>query len=100
MAWKCEVTDTFGGEANYSWVRRATIPAGPENEPQRSIMKRAKHALQLTGMRGVTTRMNGFEGYEFRPSGMCMVAFVQWDNWSVEGEAADAKARPTPTVAP
>lgn len=27
--WNVELTDTFGGEANYSWVRRATIEVLP-----------------------------------------------------------------------
>jgi hypothetical protein len=31
LEWHCELTDTFGGEANYSWIRRETLqlPAGP-----------------------------------------------------------------------
>ena len=85
-----ELTDTFGGEANYSWVRRAKI-ASPEwtrfkdwdgdgrREPrafQRTVMRDAKAAVGLTGVRGVTVSYG--DGYEFRPYGAAMVMFVQW----------------------
>lgn len=85
-----EMTDTFGGEANYGWVRRATI-AAPEwttfkgwdgngrREPrayQRTVMRRAKAAVGMTGARGVTYSMG--DGYEFRPYGMARVIFVTW----------------------
>jgi hypothetical protein len=86
-----ELTDTFGGEANYSWVRRAKV-ASPEwttfkdwdgngrREPrafQRTLMRRAKAAVGLTGIRGRTESYG--DTYEFRPYGMCQVMFVTWD---------------------
>ena len=103
MTYAVELTDTFGGEANYSWVRRARI-ASPEwsifkdwdgngtREPgafqrtvmrrarafQRTVMRRAKAAVGLTGVRGITTQHG--DGYEFRPYGACMVMFVQWED--------------------
>ena len=89
MAWQCEYTDTFGGEANYSWVRRAIIPAGKEHETQASLMRRAKRALNLTGVRGRTQRQSGTGDYEFHPWGCCTVAFVSWDDWSDEAEIVD-----------
>jgi hypothetical protein len=85
-----EYTDTFGGEANYGWVRRADISV-PEwtafkdwdgngrREPKgyrRAVMRRAKAAVGLTGVRGVTHDMG--DGYEFRPYSMCTVMFVSW----------------------
>jgi hypothetical protein len=69
----CEYTDTFGGEANYSWVRRAEI-AVPEHAPQRTVMRPAKAALGLTGCAGKTTSYG--DTYEFRPAGSCTVLFV------------------------
>ena len=75
MAWKCEYTDTFSGEANYSWVRRETIAHVPGEKTPRT-MRRAKAALGLTGLRGTTIALG--DGFEFRPYGMCTVAFVQW----------------------
>ena len=61
-----EYTDTFAGEANYSWVRRATITMpeithhgydgigyGRANcTYRRELMRKAKAAVGLTGVRG------------------------------------------------
>lgn len=94
MAWKCEYTDTFGGEANYSWARRATIAAGAQGETQSSIMRRAKAALGITGMRGKTESYG--DSYTFRPIGMCTVAFVTWDDWSDDAEKADSIVQAAP----
>ena len=69
-----ELTDTFGGEANYSWVRRATIPA---TESRRALMRRAKAALGLSGMRGRVSEYGA--GIEFRPYRSCTVLFVTFD---------------------
>ncbi len=90
MGYVVEYTDTFGGEANYAWVRRAKVAhrewthfadwdGSGRREPkgyQADLMRRAKAAVGLTGVRGVTTRMG--DGYEFRPYGMCTVLFVTW----------------------
>ena len=64
-----EYTDTFGGEANYCWVKRETVSM-PEltyygydggsnytkanNVFKRELMKRAKSVMGLTGVRGKT----------------------------------------------
>lgn len=82
MAYEVELTDTFGGEANYSWVRRATVGGRIDDadwtpaKEQRVVMLQAKREMGLTGVRGTTTRFG--DGYEFRPYGMCQVMFVQW----------------------
>lgn len=64
-----EYTDTFGGEANYCWVKRETVTMpelthygydGGSNYVKankmfrRELMKRAKAAMGLTGIRGQT----------------------------------------------
>lgn len=83
-----EYTDTFGGEANYSWVTRKQVtmpdwdklPSWDENgrkEPKGyrpMLMRKAKASVGLTGVRGVTTDFG--EGYEFRPYRMCTVLFI------------------------
>lgn len=99
MAYQVELTDTFGGEANYSWVRRAvvTMPelthygydgatnyAKANKAYQRELMRRAKAAVGMTGERGV--RSDYGDGFEFRPYGACVVLFVQWTD-APEGEA-------------
>ena len=84
-----EYTDTFGGEANYSWVRRASV-AMPElthygydggtnyakasKVYNRELMRRAKAAIGLTGVRGV--RSGHGDMIEFHPYGSCTVLFV------------------------
>jgi len=71
--WQAELTDTFGGEANYSWVTRETfeLPAGAT---ARQIVTAAKAALGLTGCRCRTFDYG--EWFELRPTGSLTVAFV------------------------
>ena len=85
-----EYTDTFGGEANYGWVRRYVIDApawdsfkdwdgNGRRQPrayQRTVMTRAKRAADLSGVRGRTESMG--DGYAFYPYGSCTVLFVTW----------------------
>ena len=68
-----EYTDTFGGQANYSWVRRARFSL-PYNSSTRKIMRRAKSELGLTNMRGTTIRYGDI--IEFRPYRCCTVLFI------------------------
>lgn len=77
MTWQIEVTDTFGGEANYSWVRRYTMPH-KEGERQRDTMRRAKAEAGFTNVRG---RSNYYgDMIEFRPYRQCVVMFVTWED--------------------
>ena len=84
-----EYTDTFGGEANYCWVKRATVTMpeltrygydGATNYGRtskifdRELMRRAKAAVGLTGVRGV--RVSYGDTIEFRPYGSCTVLFI------------------------
>lgn len=73
LTWNVELTDTFGGEANYSWVKRATFTA-PQNLSDQAVVRRAKAAIGLTGDRCRTT--NHGDSFELRPYGSCTVAFV------------------------
>lgn len=82
MKARVELTDTFNGEANYSWVRRQTISTPeydtrPPPRYQATVMRRAKAAVGLTGYRGRTEAVGG--NLEFRPYGCNMVLFVIWD---------------------
>jgi len=72
-----EYTDTFGGEANYSWVKRENLEL-PVNLSDRAIMRRAKKAMGLTGVRGKTIVYGDM--WEFRPyrSATVMFATVQY----------------------
>lgn len=86
-----ELTDTFGGEANYSWVRRETVTmpelthygydggsnyAKANKVYQRELMKRAKAAVGLTGVRGYSDHRG--DSAEFRPYGLLQVMFISY----------------------
>jgi hypothetical protein len=64
-----EVTDTFGGEANYSWVRRFKVHA--------NTMRGAM--LKVSRLLGARTKRVGDYGdlcrYDFKGSAVC--AFVE-----------------------
>lgn len=53
MKHQIEWTDTFCGEANYCWVKRATFEA-PATATQRTLIRRAKRALNLTSRHRAT----------------------------------------------
>lgn len=84
-----EYTDTFAGEANYCWVKRATVHmpdlthygydgaqgyAKANRIAERELMKRAKAAMGLTGIRG--RKESHGDTIEFRPYGLATVLFV------------------------
>lgn len=74
--WNVEVTDTFAGEANYSWIRRYSFTAAP-GAKQRDIIRKAKACADLSNVRGRTDG-DGGDGYIFHPSGHCLVMFVSF----------------------
>lgn len=88
MKFNVEYTDTYGGEANYSWVGRTTVHM-PEMTHygydgsnygkirktfDRELMRKAKAAVGLTGVKGTTH--NQGDTIEFRPYRCCTVLFV------------------------
>lgn len=86
MPYQIEVTDTFGGEANYSWVRRETVdvPAAKHGDDARAdqrrvnrlLVRRAKAFAGWTGMRCETSVYGDM--IDIRPRGVCQVCFVSW----------------------
>ncbi|MDE2104052.1 MAG: hypothetical protein KGL39_42840 [Patescibacteria group bacterium] len=93
--YQVEYTDTFGGEANYSWVRRAAVKM-PElthygytgsadgsytranRIANRELMRKAKAEMGLTGIRGITHDYG--DTIEFRPYRSCTVMFITFDD--------------------
>jgi len=86
-----EYTDTFGGEANYSWINRkvVTMPElthygydGGTNYSkankvfERELMKRAKASMGLTNVSG-KTYWHG-DMCEFRPYGSATIMFITY----------------------
>lgn len=50
MQFSVEFTDTFAGQANYSWLRSDTITL-PDDASDRQVVMAAKNAVGLTGYR-------------------------------------------------
>lgn len=91
--YEIELTDTFGGEANYCWVRRGTVHmpelthygydggtnyARANKVYERELMKKAKAEMGLTGVRGRAERYG--DEIVFRPYGMNVAMFIVWAN--------------------
>ena len=73
MQVQVEVTDTFGGEANYSWVRRYEVEV-PEGASNRSIVRKVKKEIGYTGVRCQTTDWG--DTITLDPRGCCERVFI------------------------
>lgn len=73
-----ELTDTFGGEANYNWVRRHKIDC--KDKSDLAIMREAKRLVGLNGVRGRKEEYGDMVA--FYPYGTCMVMFITFDHFS------------------
>ena len=74
MKYHYEMTDTFGGEANYSWVRRGEVEL-PEGASGLMLVRRVKKAL---GLEGVQCKRESYGDSHFTlyPVGSCTVVFI------------------------
>lgn len=70
-----ELTDTFSGEANYSWVRRETIICD-NGLSDLAIMRRIKSAIGLTGTRCRVYKHG--DQWEIRPHGLLQICFAHF----------------------
>ena len=76
VVYDLELTDTFAGEANYSWVKRETLIYATEPTDRRLVMD-AKRALGLTGIK--CTRDDWHDTgatIQLDPRGLCQRAFI------------------------
>jgi hypothetical protein len=64
------MTDTFGGEPNYSWVKRYWTRK-PLTE--RQAIRAAKKAFDMAGVRCSKDLCD--DGFTLKPSGACIVVF-------------------------
>ena len=71
--WDIEVTDTFGGEANYCWVYWYAISM-PDDISDLALVRRIKAAAGYSGIRGQTYVSGDF--VEIRFPGRCVVIFA------------------------
>jgi len=75
MKWQAEYTDTFGGEANYAWVRRRTIEM-PEGASDYAVVKAAKKALELSGVPCRRMHYSGDDTITLRPVKSNTILFI------------------------
>ena len=75
MTYNIEVTDTFGGEANYSWVTRHALDA-PATLSQRALVRRVKALIGWTGVRCDVYDYGDM--IDIRPRGACLVCFITY----------------------
>jgi len=70
-----EYTDTFGGEANYCWVRRYSLTV-PESISDLAVVRRAK---ALAGLAGVKCKKQDYgDLIALYPYGSCTVLFINY----------------------
>lgn len=65
-----EVTDTYGGEANYCWVRRYTVKASSLRGAMAALSRQHGGYWRKTGEYGDQARYN--------QQGACVCAFVKY----------------------
>jgi hypothetical protein len=75
MIINAEYTDTFAGEANYSWVKRVSFEM-PEGASTLSVVRKAKALLGLAGVRA--RREDWGDTIALRPHNSCTVAFISF----------------------
>ena len=73
VTWDIEVTDTYGGEANYAWVYRYDITTA-DDISDLALVRRIKSAAGYSGIRGRATVMG--DSVEIRFPGRCVVIFA------------------------
>ena len=74
VTWDIEVTDTFGGEANYCWVYRYAISM-PGGISYLALVRRIKSVTGYSGIRGHTYVSGDF--VEIRFPSRCIVIFAK-----------------------
>ena len=73
VTWDIEVTDLFGGEANYAWVYRYAIRT-PDDISDLALVRRIKSVTGYSGIRG-RTYVRG-DSVEIRFPSRCIVIFA------------------------
>lgn len=73
-----EKTDTFAGEANYSWVKRETLVL-PDDTPDRMVVALARRWAGYTGRGSEWEKMGGNDDIRIKPHGRLEVVFVTFD---------------------
>lgn len=75
VTWDIEVTDTFGGQANYSWVQRSKLRV-PDDISDLALVRRIKSVAGYSGIRGRTWVAG--DSVEIRFPGIVIFANVRY----------------------
>lgn len=77
---KYEVTDTYGGEANYSWVKRGVVECKEgEDYSNLAAIRRVKKAI---GWNGIRCKVDDYgDAITLYPVGMCQVCFITFNSF-------------------
>ena len=71
-----EYTDTFSGEANYSWVKRTNVLL----VDSKSDLAIVRHAKAWAGLNGYRAKVEKYgDMITIRPQGMCTVLFITFN---------------------
>ena len=71
-----EMTDTFGGEANYCWVKRAKIDASFDN--RRDLLRKIRKEFGIEGVK-LRETMNCGDMVRWDIVGACVCIFATWE---------------------
>ncbi len=74
MKYSVEITDTFGGQANYSWVQRDQLEIS-ESYSHPWIVRQLKDHAGWTGLRCSVCHYGDL--IEIRPANQCIVLFAE-----------------------
>ena len=73
--WNLEVTDTFCGESNYSWVKRDTASG---ELTKRGVVKALKALMGHTGRKAKV--WDAGDMVEVRVPSRCLIGFATWQD--------------------
>lgn len=75
-----EMTDTFGGESNYSWVRRGVVDTHEgEDFSDLAAIRRVKKEI---GWNGLRCKVDNYgDTIALYPVGMCQVCFITFHTY-------------------
>lgn len=77
MKYSIEYTDTYGGEANYGWVRRESFEVAGAISDNMVIRK----LKQMIGLRGVNCKKESYgDMIKLTPRGTSTVAFITYES--------------------
>jgi hypothetical protein len=76
--WKIQVTDTFCGEPNFSWVRRYTLPKIYSAKSKLAVVREAKRLAGWSGFR--TTTYDYGDAYQINLPAHNQVMFLDWSD--------------------